>query len=326
MFRLVLFMVFFANSLLSFGQFDTNYVHLTKGQFSVYPMAESAFMQLTFKDLEFDKGYYSSTLTSRNVTSIGFGMSFYRVGFSLSFQLPHSNIPGLEEAAAFSFAGGYSFRHLYGELRYRDYEGFQKSDLVHDSLLGSIELRKDVRLRQLGVSLDYFFSKKYNFDAAFKNYNVQSKSAATFLLMAGANRFDVSGKYLFRDTLNYTSEIELVREFDVYSFKIAPGGAATLTFKGVYISALLAVGATYNKNNFYGDELHTKVTTWAPVIESRAVVGYNSTKWFASFSLNIENDYFFFEKVDLSIMNVFFNLKAGYKFDAKHLGKIGKYL
>ena len=318
--------VFTVLSLLSYAQFDTNYVHLTKGQFSVYPMAESAFLQLTFKDLEFEKGYYSSTLTSRSVTSIGFGMSFYRIGFSLSFQLPHSDIPGLRESAAFSFAGGYSFRHLYGELRYRDYEGFQKTDFIQDSLLGVIELRKDIRLRQLGVSVDYFISKKYNFDAAFKNYNVQKKSGATILLMAGANRFDVTGKYLFFDSLNYTSDIELVREFDVYSFKFAPGGAFTLTANGLYISALLAVGTTYNKNNFYGDDSHRKVTTWAPVIEGRAVAGYNSTKWFASLSLNVENDYFFFDRVDLSIMNVFFNLKAGYKFDAKHLGKIGKYL
>ena len=326
MLKSLFFTFFIGISLLSYGQFDSNYVHLTKGQFSVYPMAESAFMQLTFKDLNFNDGYYSSTLTSRSVTSVGFGMSFYRIGFSFSFQIPHSNIPGLKESKAFSFAGGYSFRHLYGELRYRDYEGFQKTDIIHDSLLGSIELRKDIHLKQLGVSVDYFFSKKYNFDAAYKNYNVQKKSGASFLLMAGANRFDLSGNYLLVDSLEHTSEIQYVREFDVFSFKLAPGGAFTLTTKGMYLSALLAVGATYNKNNFYGDQSHKKVTTWAPVVEARAVVGYNSTKWFASLSLNIENDYFFFDKVDLSIMNLFFNIKAGYKFDARHLGKLGKYL
>jgi len=324
--RFVLLSSFLISVLLAYAQFDTNYVHLTKNQFSVYPMAESAYMQLSFRDLDITKGAYSSTLTSRNVTSIGFGMSFYRIGFSLSFQIPHSNIPGLKDAKAFSFAGGYSFQRLYGELRYRDYQGFQKTDIIHDSINGEIELRKDIHLRQLGVALNYFFSKKYNFDANFKNYNVQRKSAVSLLVLAGANRFDINGKYLFVDSLGYVSDVELVKEFDVYSFKFAPGAAFSLTYKGFYISSLLAIGATYNKSNLYGNNLHQKVTTWAPVIEARAVSGYNTTKWFTSVSLNIENDYFFYDIVDLSVLNVFFNFKVGYKFNSKYLGKVGKYL
>jgi len=46
----------------------------------------------------------------------------------------------------------------------------------------------------------------------------------------------------------------------------------------------------------------------------------------ASLSLNDEDDYFFFDIIELSIMNLFFNLKSGCKIDAKYLDKLGKYL
>ncbi len=326
MLRLSLVLSFLFSVIIVQAQFDTNYVHLTKNQFTAYPMGETAYMELHFKDLEFNDGIYTSTLTSRNTTSIGFGMSFSRLGFSFSFQIPYSDIPELKNSKAFNFAGGYSYHRFYGELRYRDYSGFQKMDIIHDSIKGDIHLRKDIKMRQLGVVVDYFFSKKFNFDASYKNYNVQKKSAASFLLMAGVNKYDISGNYLFWDSLHYTSDIEFIRDLDIWEIKFAPGGAFTLIYKGFYTSSMVALGMSYNNNTFYGDINSQHVSTWAPVFEARAVLGYNTMKWFASLSLNIENDYFFYDKVDLSVTNVFFNLKAGYKFNSKYLGKLGKYL
>lgn len=308
------------------GQFDTNFVHITKNQFTVYPMVETAFMELHFTDLDIGDGLYTSRLTSRNTTSVGFGMSFQRIGFSLSFQIPYSDIPELKNSKALSFSGGYSYHRFYGEFRYRNYAGFQKSSIVRDSIIGDVHLRKDVKLRQIGVLANYFFSKKYNFDASFKNYNVQKKPAATFLLLAGANRFDILGKYLLWDSLQYASDIELIREMNIWEIKFAPGAAYTVTYKGLYISSMFALGVSYNMNHLYGDEKKERVNNWAPVFEARAVAGYNSTKWFVSLSFNIENDYFFYNKVDLSVVNLFFNLKGGLKFNSKHLGKLGKYL
>ncbi|MCK5857120.1 MAG: DUF4421 family protein [Bacteroidales bacterium] len=326
MFRYFLLFLFFFVSLVSAkAQFDTNYVHLTKNQFTLYPMAESAYLELQFEDPEFKKGVYQSKLTSRVSTSVGFGMSFYRIGFSFSFQIPYSNIDELKNSEAFSFAGGYSYHRFYGELRYRDFKGFQKSDLMHDSL-GEVQIRKDIELRQVGVALNYFFSKKYNFDANFKNYNIQKKSAVSLFIMGGANRYDISGKYLIIDTLNYASEIDMVRDLDVWSFKAAPGVAFSLTHKGFYTSGLFGIGVSYNKNNLFGDENKETVNTWAPIVETKMVVGYNNQKWFTSLSLNIERDYFFFDRVNLSVANVFFNFKVGYRFNAKYLGKLGKYL
>jgi len=308
------------------AQFDTNYVHVTKNKFTVYPMGETAYLELNFRDPDISKGAFKSTLTSRYALSTGFGMSFYRIGFSLSFQIPYSDIEELKGSKAFSFAGGYSYHRFYGELRYRHFKGFQKADVIHDTISNVVNIRKDIELQQVGLALDYFFSKKYNFDAAYKNYNSQKKSAATLLLMMGANKYDISGKYLIVDSSEVISNIELIRDLDIWSIKIAPGGAATLSFHNFYLSTLFAFGMSYNINNIRGDGSYKEVNSFAPVIEARAVGGYNSTKWFASLSLNIENDYFFYDVVNLSVANVFMNFKIGYKFDSKYLGKIGKYL
>ena len=176
------------------------------------------------------------------------------------------------------------------------------------------------------MALDYFFSKKYNFDAAYKNYNSQKKSAVTFLIMAGANKYDIKGRYLINDTSSVISDIDLIRDLDVLSVKFAPGVAATLVYRNFYISSLFAMGASYNINTIFGDDNNVKVNSFAPVLEIRTVVGYNSTKWFTSLSINSENDFFFYDKVNMSVANVFLNFKIGYKFNSKYLGKIGKYL
>jgi len=308
------------------AQFDTNYVHLTKNRFTAYPMGETAYMELNFRDADIKEGTFKSTLSSRYATSVGFGMSFYRVGFSLSFQIPYSNIDELQGSKAFSFAGGYSYHRFYGELRYRNFKGFQKADVIHDSISSVTSIRKDIQLKQIGLALDYFFSKKYNFDAAYKNYNSQKKSAVTFLIMAGANKYDIKGRYLINDTSSVISDIDLIRDLDVLSVKFAPGVAATLVYRNFYISSLFAMGASYNINTIFGDDNNVKVNSFAPVLEIRTVVGYNSTKWFTSLSINSENDFFFYDKVNMSVANVFLNFKIGYKFNSKYLGKIGKYL
>jgi hypothetical protein len=307
-------------------RFDTTYVHLTRHHFTVYPMAETAYLMMNFKNISFDGISHKSTLKSRTTTSLGFGMSFYRIGFSFMYQIPVTSIPELKNSKAFSFAGGYSLFHFYGELRYRMYNGFEEQNYIHDSLGVVIDVRKDIKLRQIGAVAYFFTAKKYNFDAAFKNYNVQKKSAVSFMVVGGGNRFNISGKYLFKDSTNYAFDIAKIRDVDIYSYKLAPGIAFSLVFKGVYLSSILAVGANYNRMYFFGDEERQFKTTFAPDIENRIVLGYNSSKWFGSLSFNLENDYFLFDKIDLSAMNVYFNIKMGYKFSSRHLGRLGKYL
>jgi uncharacterized protein YkuJ len=306
-------------------RFDTNYVHLTRQRFAVYPMAETAYLTMNFKDLNVGDGH-ESTLKSRTTTSLGFGVSFYRIGFSFLYQIPVTSIPELKNSKAYSFAGGYSLYHFYGELRYRMYNGFEEQQYLNDSLKGGLIVRKDIKLRQIGAVAYFFTAKKYNFDAAFKNYNVQKKSAVSFMLVGGGNRFDISGKYLFQDSTNFAFDITKVRDVDIYSFKLAPGIAFTLVFKGIYLSSILAVGANYNRLYMFGDGEEDFKTTFAPDIENRIVLGYNSNRWFGSLSFNLENDYFLFDKIDLSAMNIYFNIKMGYKFSSKYLGKLGKYL
>jgi len=325
--RKIIFIVSFLTLFFSVkAQFDTTHVHLTKNQFTVYPMMELAYLELKFKDNNFERGIYSTTLTSRYTTSVGFGMSFYRFGFSFSFQLPYSDIDELKNSKAFNFAGGYSYKRFYGELRYRDYKGFQKADLIHDSIKGDVHVRKDIELKQVGLAMNYFFSRKFNFDANFKNYNIQKKSAASFLVLAGTNFYRIKGSYLIADTNHVASDITYVKDLDVYAIKVAPGGAFSLTYKGLYWSTLLAVGAAFNRNILKGDTRKNIVYQWTPVVEGRSAIGYNSQKWFASLTLNIESDYFFSSEVNLSVMNVFYNLKVGYKFNSKYLGKLEKYL
>ena len=128
-------------SKISFSQHDTNYVHLTKDRFIVTPIFE--FYKTVFNlinterpNLE-DENFVEKSFSTKNNLYLGVGLSFYRLGVSISFLLPHSNVSGLEKSESFSFVGGYSLKKLYGELRLRKYSGFQEQVLTY---------RKDVKI------------------------------------------------------------------------------------------------------------------------------------------------------------------------------------
>ena len=103
-----------------FAQFDTSYVHITKRKFVVTPIYEFYKSRYSISNVilnndstykEVEETYYSK----RNIY-LGIGVSFYRLGFSISFLLPNTNIPELEQSKSLSFMGGYSKKNSMENL------------------------------------------------------------------------------------------------------------------------------------------------------------------------------------------------------------------
>ncbi len=309
-----------------FSQFDTNYVFLTKNKFSVYPLFESStsYFYYDFTNKNNDKQYFLS-YRPRTYNSLGIGASFYRFGFSLTFELPNNSEPELNKYKAFSFKGGYSYKRFFGELRIRNYNGVIENVTYYNSIVDVRKVRKDIKITQYGANLYFFTSKKYNFDANFKNYNIQKKSAISPFVNIGPNFYSIKGDYLLSDSLG-TNNNKIVTEIRSSSVRILPGIAFSIVYRSFYFSTLASFGVGFNKNLLrFNDNTDSKYSAM-PVLEAGSSIGYSNEDFFITAMISLESDRYEHDNSYMGSAHVLYNIKVGKKFNIKYLGKIGKYL
>jgi len=317
-----------------YAQFDTNYVYITRKKFTTNGMFE--FFNTNLKIKPYDEYYdYIQNLDSiydveqrfksRNSIYLGFGVTFYRIGFSLTFLLPYSDIPELKQAPSISFMGGYSLKKFYAEFRYRNYYGFQEQRFItkEDTSYERHNLVKNTSYRQMTGILYYFFSDKYNYDAAYKNYNIQKKSTLTPYLSVGAGYVNLNG--VFDDLYSPVTQ-KLTFNIEDYSVKTGIGIAGTVVYKHLYFSALGHFGASFNQNYIDRNGKFDKIFKIFPSLEVKAAAGINNQKYFISINYTYSNDIIYLNPSKIGVNNFYFSIKAGIKLNSILLGKARHYL
>ena len=308
-----------------FAQFDTNYVFLTKDKFALYPMGESSVSTFFFDETTPDGSISSVDYHSRRFSSVGFGASFYRIGLSFSFELPITDIPELKKHKAFNFKGGYSYHKFYAELRLQTYSGV-KEEITDPGIDTSIsKIRTDINIVQYGGNVYYFTSHKFNYDANFKNYNLQKKSAISPFINMGVNYYRIKGDFLLTDTMPDNSE-SYVTQLSNISVRLIPSLAGTVVYKGFYFAAMAGLGLGFNKNYLGYNKLEEDFYGFMPVVEINTTAGYANKSFFVSLVYSIESVRVKYGKSYLGTVNSLWNLKIGKKINIKYLGKVGKYL
>ncbi len=306
----------------SFAQFDTNYVFMTRSKFVVYPLYELSYSKINY-DYKTNSGITNVSYATRNYNSIGIGASFYRLGFSLSYQLPFSDIDSLENQSAFSFRGGYSYKRFYGDLRLRRYKGLEQKIIDVDGV-ESVKIRKDMLFSQIGVNIIYFTSSKYSFDANFKNYNQQIKSAFTFVASAGYNIYNLDGNITVPKTTMVLNSI--ITRVNQNSIRLLPGFAFSVVYKDFYMSIFGLFGVSFNKSRVEFNNTNSIYYNFTPDFEYIATIGYNSKDFFVSLNYSFENDYAKIKNLYVGTRNNTLSIKIGKKINSKYLGKLAKYL
>ena len=312
------------------AQFDTTYVHLTKHKFSVAPLFEyykSKMNVIKFApDLEHLNETSGKSFSGKSNLYLGIGVSFKRLGFSLSFKLPYTDIPELKESSSMSFIGGYSYRKFYAELNFISYDGFLEKtySLDGDNPFEESKISLHNKYSQIGGELYYFSAKKYNYDANFKNYNIQKKSAISPVGLVGIKYYKLFSSADYTDTL---TEVALNRTAQVYSARLGAGLAGSLVYKERwYISAIGILGYGINRNQISGGEHKDPTISTLPSAEVNVSMGYNYHKFFVTMVYVFNNDYIYFYDNKIAVNNHFISLRFGYRFNSKFLGKAEKYL
>jgi len=308
-----------------FAQFDTNYVYLTKDKFAVYPLGESAMSSFFFDNTNADGTVTSVNYHTRRFNSIGFGASFYRIGLSFSFEIPYTDIPELKKHSAFNFKGGYSYRKFYAELRMQSFSGVE--EVIFDPNLNTSisKIRTDIKINQYGGNIYYFTARKFNYDANFKNYNIQKKSAFSPFVNVGINYYNIKGDFLLTDTVETNSESYVTR-LGTISFRVSPSIAGTVVYKGFYFANMVGLGVGFTKNLLGFNKQERDYYGFMPVFEMNSTIGYANSNFFVSIVYSIESVRVKYDNSYLGTVNSLWSIKLGKKFDIKYLGKIGKYL
>ena len=324
--RIFILCIIIANTYFANAQFDTSYVFLTRNYFALNTFVESASSELYYDYKNTSTGHSSSvSYTTRNYNSIGFGASFYRLGFSLSFELPSPFSPELSNQNALNFRGGYSYKRLYGELRIRNYRGLVEHIINADNSNETINVRRNFRIKQYGGQLYFFTSRKFNYDANFKNYNIQRKSAISPMLSLGTSYYNLIGNFVLTP-LDNKFKNQVFSRFNNYSLRFLPGIAFTFIYKRLYIAATGGIGVASNLNDVYVNDKNEKYWSFTPVMEANATLGYSTKQFFTAFVFLIENDRVTYSNFNLGALHTLFSIKFGKKINIKYLGKLGKYL
>jgi len=306
------------------AQFDTNYVHVNKNKFLISPIFE--FYKTDFiinwdnaEDTTDNPQEIEYRFKTRNSLYIGLGLSFNRFGIAFSFKLPYSNIPNLRKSKSLAFTGGYSYKKLYGEFRWKDYKGMQKDEIkvVNDSTVVNSIIIDNLETKQIGGTLYLFTSKKYNFDAHFKNFNTQLKSAHSPVVNISLNYYNIGGFINVHDKPDSTYLLTPSRT-EVYSGKSSGGWAASIVYRHFYISGFALLGLAYHHHIFDNQLILNQL---APDFEFRAVTGYNSRAFFSTFTFSYTNDVIQLNQNQSSIRHFMFNIKLGLKINSRYLGK-----
>ena len=315
---------------ISEAQVDTNYVHLTKHKFSVIPLFE--YYKSNMNIIEFaPEANYPDNQTGRSFSAksnlyIGIGLSFQRFGFSLSFQLPQTDIPELKESHSISFMGGFSYYKFYAEMHYLSYNGFLEKTFSSDNdpTIEQTRIIKETQYQQLGGKLYYFSAKKYNYDANFKNYNIQKKSAISPVGLLGLNYY---GLYASAEKFDSLQEVDLNRTVRIFSGRLGIGMAGSLVFNEKWFASGIAIiGLSVNRNQLIGGVYNKPSVNMLPFSEFDFALGYNSHQFYIALSYMNNNNRVYFFNNKIGIHNHYVSLKFGYRFNSKFLGKAAKYL
>ncbi len=318
------------SSLWGYSQFDTTFVYINKKTFSVSSISE---FYKTSYHIKYNRQGNSQISLPHNVKNnyytqnslyTGVGFSFKRLGFSILFRLPYTNTNKLKQAKSFAFSGGYSFSRLYGELNIKQFKGLIKETITHTNDNEEIisDIKSQLRTSHIQGTLYYFSSKKFNYDASFKNFHIQKKPAVSFSLGYGIGYHDIEGKM---DVVKLSSDSvgQAEKRTQILSNKILPGISGVFVKNHFYLAANTFIGMSLNYNLI--DNKDDRFSLY-PNLIIKSALGYNKRDFSVALTFVYENDLIPLSYNDLSIRNYTVQLKIGYKISNHRLWKFQRFL
>ncbi|MDB5272996.1 MAG: hypothetical protein JWO58_1363 [Chitinophagaceae bacterium] len=177
--------------------------------------------------------------------------------------------------------------HLYGRKIIIDgfgqfYKGFYSSPRGSANAGDSYYLRPDVRINQVGLSMQYVINnRKFSYRASFLQNEWQKKSAGAILLGFESYAGNVIGdSSIVPRGLDSSIAKKNIREFVYYKTGPNLGCAYTLVYKKhFFVTGSLAGNLGFGNNTIISDEGRNNNFGFSTSVFVRVFAGYNSNKW-----------------------------------------------
>ena len=180
--------------------------------------------------------------------------------------------------------------HLYGrkiviDLFGQFYKGFYLGPKGTATTENSYYLREDVRVNQVGMSMQYVVNnRRFSYRAAFHQNEWQKKSAGAVLIGFESYIGNVRADSTFiPNRFDSTLAKKNIREFIYYKTGPNVGFAYTLVYKKhFFLTGSLAGNLGFGNNTIVSDEGRSQNFGISTSVFLRVFAGYNSEKWAVS--------------------------------------------
>jgi hypothetical protein len=262
---------------------------------------------------------HASTAFYNNVADlVGMGLTYKWIDFDVAFSLPKTRLQdvGLQNLTQFRLAGSYTSR----KFMIRGYY-LNSSGIIIEDEGGQFKSSPDVNMLHMGIQYTYCFNfHRYSLQAAAVHYELQRKSAGSFLIRGEPfyRRIGI-GTVLVPGTLD-TPELYGQQAGLRYAYSpgllILPGYGYTWAIRGgkYFIAPMIFLGTGFSVSTYKGNQgEHSTINTeWSGV--GSLNLGYNGSRMYVALRSSYEIRYFLLDPSYFTFTDLKANITVGYRF------------
>lgn len=272
------------------SEIDTNYIQTFPEALTLKAFTKTKLFTLNIED---HKNDYELIYKPNGHTTMGFGLNYKWLGFSLDFKIiDQNNTAKYGKTSYFDFQSRFYLRRGIIELAIQDYQGFYLENtaaMVADwPNSDAYILRPDMRVFSSGINYTHVFNpEKFSYISSFSQTEVQKKSAGSIIVGGAINyhlsRGDSSAVPL---TLIYEDAFEgdLYTQLKGFTTNARFGYAHTfVALERFFLSLSMDAGLSYSLSRYRYQEAAKQKGNFNvnSNVSFKFAAGYNHNHWFA---------------------------------------------
>jgi len=268
--------------------YDSTYYDKLGNLLTTKVFLSSKLSEFSINDNVIDK---SLNYNSKATSSLGIGLGYKWIGFSVGFNVNNSSNINKEDAQWFNFQTQFYLRRLTITIYSNIYKGYyldNYSHMIEGSESGASYKRDDIHNSTFGVSSYYIFnSSRYSNRATFNQNEWQKKTAGSFLAggsilynRVSADSSLIPSQILYPEFLNGID----YNKSGYFGVSVAVGYALSYVIeKNWFFDANFLVGLTMGNSTIYPENSNKIASVKAGLyLSNRFGIGYNSRLFYAA--------------------------------------------
>lgn len=320
--KIVIFLCFISPS--AYSQKDS-----TDKPYTFYKYHPIVFNDIGFSDAPANIKYpYSDNVSKiqlrhNNKMVLGIGVSYNWLAVRIGAALIGNTKPVSQfgKSRYLDIGTQFSVKRVYAEVDLRYYEGYViKNALVWDPTLtiaNPNDKEQNLTVRNLGAKMWYLHNRNFRMDPFTGNRGVYNKQVMTWHIAARLDWYSISNSPMpiipsaLRDSSNTKTNAESIGAIEVGAI---PGFAYVNRIKRIQFGIIGAIGPRIQFKSYTVNSEPTTLTSVVARYDLKAIMGYNTPKFFAMLHLEVDNKSIHFSEFRYNQVFFYLKVQTGYRF------------